>query len=288
MTKAEFRYHAPTTLAEVLRLLSSSADLQPLAGGYVLVPQVSRAGSASAGVVDLRNVPNLDQIATQQDGYLRVGGMVTLERIASDISIRSNWSALSDAASLVGDDQTRAHATLGGAVAIRADRGAASASGPNDMHAALLALDARVEVASVDGVSEVLIADILQNALPKGSLIVAVLIPEVGVGKASSYVKMRNPASLYPICGVASVVALGKSQQIKSLSLAVTGATDGTQRMAELESALVGGAMPQTMPVQGVNLEHCASDSFASADYRQQMTGVLAQDAIKSAIVRIK
>jgi carbon-monoxide dehydrogenase medium subunit len=289
MTKVEFNYHAPTSLAEAVQLLSNQSGLQPLAGGYMLVPTITSAASSCAGVVDLRKVPNLDQIATQADGHLRIGALVKLDHIATNAVIKSRWTALSDAASLVGDDQTRAHATLGGSVAVRENREPLSGSGPNDIHAALLALDARVEITSAsDGESELAIADVVHVGLPKGSLITAVLIPDLGAATASAYVKMRHPASLYPICGVAAVVGVAKAQQIKSLALAVTGATAGSLRMPDLESALIGRTLPQSLPMSGVSVDQCTSDSFAASDYRQHLTGVLTQDAITSALSRIK
>ena len=289
MTNAEFNYHAPTSLLGAIHLLSSGAELQPLAGGYTLVAEISRAGSTCAGVVDLRKVPHLDQIATKEDGYLRIGAMVTLDRIAVDASIVASWTALADAASMVGDDQTRAHATLGGAVAVRSRHGVMSAAGPNDIHAALMALDARVEIcSSTDTVSELPVAHVVQDGLPKGSLVTAVLIPALGAAVASAYVKMRHPASLYPICGVAAVVGVAKAQQIKSLALAVTGATRDSLRMSDLETALIGRAMPQTLPMPGVSIDQCHSDSFAAADYRQHLTGILTQDAVTCAMSRIK
>ena len=87
---------------------------------------------------------------------------------------------------------------------------------------------------------------------------------------------------------MAAVVGVAKAQQIKSLALAVTGATRDSLRMSDLETALIGRAMPQTLPMPGVSIDQCHSDSFAAADYRQHLTGILTQDAVTCAMSRIK
>lgn len=73
-----------------------------------------RHGRVGGHLVDLRDVPGLDAVQALPDGGLRIGAMVTLDRLAADPRVRAGWPALAATAGGLANPQVRRMATLGG------------------------------------------------------------------------------------------------------------------------------------------------------------------------------
>ena len=72
---APFTYHDPTTVDELVSLLSSLEDVKLLAGGQSLMPMLNLRLAQPDHLVDLNTVSGLGEIETTPDG-VRVGAMV--------------------------------------------------------------------------------------------------------------------------------------------------------------------------------------------------------------------
>ena len=164
---------------------------RPLGGGTDLIP-LRRAHHASSGrLVDLRGIAGSRDITWNADGSLTLGASVSIERIARDARIISEFPALAEACASVGTHQLRTMGTLGGNLGQRprcwyfrhrfeclrnGGRKCSAAEGENQYHAifqtgpcvavhpsdpavALTALEARVEIAGPDGTREVPIGE---------------------------------------------------------------------------------------------------------------------------------
>src|SRR5579871_2234786 len=77
MKPAAFRYHAPKTIDEAVKLLAEVApeDGRVLAGGQSLVPTMAFRLAKPGHLVDINNVAGLDQLAVK-DGKLVIGACV--------------------------------------------------------------------------------------------------------------------------------------------------------------------------------------------------------------------
>ncbi|MGE3147416.1 MAG: xanthine dehydrogenase family protein subunit M [Pseudorhodoplanes sp.] len=77
MKPAAFRYHAPKTLDETVRLLAEVApqDGRILAGGQSLVPTMAFRMARPGHLVDINNVAGLDRLVTE-NGHLVIGARV--------------------------------------------------------------------------------------------------------------------------------------------------------------------------------------------------------------------
>jgi len=84
------------------------------AGGVDLLDLMKEGLLAPARLVNLRSLPDLDGIAEEGAGGLRLGALVTLERLAADSGIGSRYRALAEAAAVSASPQIRHLATLGG------------------------------------------------------------------------------------------------------------------------------------------------------------------------------
>ena len=136
------RVLAPATLVQALAALAEPGGTVVLAGGTDLMPQ-SRAGRIGPArtLLNIRRIAGLDAIAVD-GGRLRIGTLVTVERLLRDALIAAHAPLLAQAADHFASAQVRNAATIGGNVC--------NASPAGDLLPPLLALDAEVELSSLD------------------------------------------------------------------------------------------------------------------------------------------
>jgi carbon-monoxide dehydrogenase medium subunit len=278
-------YHAPQTLDEAITLLAGIAVARPLAGGNTLLVEPSRSRIGDSELVDLRRIVELSGIRAR-DGGIWIGAMTPLVRIADDPTVQAKFSALAESVRSIGDAQVRNRASLGGNLADQNPEA--------DLPAAVLALAAQIEVRGTSGSRTIAADDLLigtaQTSLARGELITGVVLPGAASHSGSAYEKIKHPATLYAICGVAASVTLTASGSVSGCRVTVTGATEGGTRLPAVEAALVGrqpdpNALGAALAQEAQSLRF-RGDRFASADYRRHLTGVLVQRAITRAVER--
>jgi len=284
MSSRSFDYAAPKSVADAVALLGQTPDTLPLAGGHELLTQLRLRQIPASRLVDLRNIPALRSIDSNAAGTM-IGAMARLAEIAANAKLQGSTGALVDAIASVGDVQTRNMATIGGSLA--------SADGANDVVAALLVLEAQVEVSGPRGMRLVTVPDLIAGGgaalRAANELIVGVQVPEVPTGVASAYAKFKNPANSYPICGVAVAVGHNTNGNIGQIRIAVTGATKAAKRLTSAEAALAGKAIAdiKSLATGLLSPAEAVTDMFASADYRAHLVDVLAAEAIAAAVARL-
>jgi xanthine dehydrogenase YagS FAD-binding subunit len=84
------------------------------AGGIDLLDLMKEGLLAPSKIVNLRDVPDLDSVAEESDGGLRIGAMVSLASLAAHPIVRERYPALAGALADSASPQIRNMATLGG------------------------------------------------------------------------------------------------------------------------------------------------------------------------------
>jgi carbon-monoxide dehydrogenase medium subunit len=275
-----FQYVAPASLAEAIELLAADPANVALAGGNGLLTLLKRGELKPGTIVDLRRLDVLRGLSLAASGQLRVGALTTLTELGDDPRIRAAHlpGVLGDALAVTGDVQARNRATIGGTLA--------SAAPGSDLSAALLAMDASVDVVGIYGSRVIPLTGLLEGSalVRPGELITTVCIEPAEPG--SAYHRLANPATLHALCGVAVTVALAEDGTVRRCRVAVTGAMTYPRRLPELEVELVGTAPPMLVPLQ--HGPSYIDDALASADYRRQMTSLLAERAFTDAVARAR
>ncbi|MCS7282777.1 MAG: xanthine dehydrogenase family protein subunit M [Anaerolineae bacterium] len=147
----EFDLLMPRTLPEALEMLAQRApDVMPIAGGTNVIPDLRGGRYRPACLVNVAGLPELRGIR-QEDGFLVIGGGVTIAEVIEDPLIAQVAPVLQEAAKTLGSPLVRNRATLAGNLA--------NASPAADMAPPLLVLDAEVELASVEGTRRVPLKD---------------------------------------------------------------------------------------------------------------------------------
>ncbi len=249
-----YEYYRPQTLDEALVLLArSKPQTIPLAGGTA----VDRTSTEALAVVDLQSL-GLDRLR-RRSTHLEIGAMLTLQSLLEYLNAESETDAsvlatLKRVIQLEATYNLRQIATAAGTLV--------AASGRSPFATALLALDARLNLLPGDEI--IGLGDLLPFRHQKlhGRLI-SHLSFAVKAYLAYEFVA-RTPADL-PIVGVAVAswpsgrtrIALGGFGNIPILAL------DGT----ETDGAVLAARSAYAQ----------AEDEWASAEYRQEIAGILTQ-----------
>jgi len=281
MIPQEFEYAAPATLQAALELLADPGA-RPLAGGMSLVPLMKLRLAAPEKLVDLRLISSLKSIR-REGAFLHIGAMVTHYELESAPLIRQECPLLAAAAAAIGDVQIRNSGTIGGSVA-HADPAA-------DYPAALLALEARVQLTGPTGEREMtfedFVLDTFTTALEPGELVTAIVVPIEAPGTGVHYQKHPQPASGFPMVGVA-VRVRRENGLISFARVGVTGLSGKGYRARAVEERLIGGAasdveIKEAASVVAAGVE-ASADIHASAVYRSQLARVATVRAIQASL----
>jgi len=279
------RFSAPTALADALT--ATAAGYRPVAGGTDLVVG-ARQGKWSLpdDLVALDRIAELRGIEATADG-LRIGATTSHADLAAYPAIRERWTAIADAASIVGSPATRHVGTLGGNLANASP--AAETSGP------LLCFDAQLELRSTSGRRRIALADLFtgpgRTNVASNELIVAVEVPQLE-GSGSCYVRLEFRRQMeIAVVGATAVVRLD-GDVVRDARIAITALAPTVRRVAAAESSLVGtDGGPAAAAEAGRLAAEAAtpiSDVRASLDYRTAMAAVVVRRAITGAIRRAR
>jgi carbon-monoxide dehydrogenase medium subunit len=265
-----FDYAAPTSLDEALRILAERpGEAKLLAGGHSLIPVMKLRLASPSMLVDLARVPGLSGIRETGDG-LSIGATTTHAAIANSPAVQRLAPALAQAARQIGDRQVRARGTIGGS--------AAHADPASDYPGVLLALGATIVLRSTTGErtvpAEQFFTGLMETAARPDEAIVEIRIP---AAPRSVYAKFPNPASHYPIVGVAAVVKNG------GVRIGVSGAAPVPFRATAAEERLAGGLDPDAIS-NAANAAHdgreLLGDLHASSEYRAHLLAVMTRRAL--------
>lgn len=231
---------SPRTLEDALRAMRDADDAtRVLAGGTDLLVELESGRSAPERVVDVWKVAELRYVRAE-DGGVRFGALTTCSDLLRAPLAEERADLLVRAAREVGAVQIQNRATLGGNLG--------TASPAADLNPVLLALGARVRLASVRGLREVAVDDFLtgyrSTARLHDELIESVFVPERAPGEARRFRKVgtRRAQSIAKL-----VVALAWRVDERGNVVALRGGAgsmaERSVRLVELEKRLVGGPL---------------------------------------------
>ncbi len=286
MKPPPFRYAAPTSVDQALALLSAfGPEAKVLAGGQSLMPLLNLRLVRPGVLVDLNRVRELDYIR-EDDGEVAIGAMTRQRTAERSALVRRLLPLLADALPLVGHPPIRTRGTVGGSIA-HADPSA-------ELPAVLLALDGSVVVRGPAGTRRIPAADFfvsyLTTALAPEDLLVEVRFP-AHPGAGTAFMEVARRHGDYALVGAAALVRL-RDGRCQGVRLAFTGVGPTPVRVAEAEAAVEGRELTpavaaEVRKVVAARLEP-DSDIHASAEYRREVAGVLAERALRRAADRAR
>ena len=288
MKPAPFRYARPSSLAEATALLAAApGDSKLLAGGQSLVPMLNMRLVRPAVLVDVNGLRELTGITPLPGGGLRLGALTRHAELAASPLVRERGPLLAEAARHVGHAAIRNQGTLGGSVA-HADPAA-------ELPAALVALDARVQVTGPRGAREVaadaFFRGLLATTLEPDEILTALEVPARPAGWG--FVEIARRPGDFALAGVAVTLPsppLG-GEGIEGVRLVGFGVGDRPIRLGGAERVLAGGrldadAAARAGAAAGADCDP-PSDVHGSAEYRRHLATVLVERALLQAGARL-
>jgi CO/xanthine dehydrogenase FAD-binding subunit len=259
-----------------------------VAGGTDLVVG-ARQGKAPLpeSMVAIHRIDGLRGI-TGAGGGIRLGALATHAEIVDHPVIQERFTALADAAAIVGSHATRAQGTIGGNVM--------NASPAMETGGPLVCFGATATLQSTSGSRQIAVADLFagpgQTTARAGELLTAVDVPELPAGAGSCYARLEYRRQMeIAVVGATAVVILDGGK-VTDARIAITALAPTIHRVAEAEAALVGtdgGRAAAEAAAQAAAAGSAPiSDVRASADYRRAMAAVIARRAIEAAVARAK
>jgi carbon-monoxide dehydrogenase medium subunit len=286
MKPPRFEYHAPASVEEAMALLARyGGEGKLLAGGQSLVPLLNFRLSRPAALIDLNRIPELAYIR-EDDERIRLGAMTRQRAIEFSPLVRQRLPLLSEATALVGHLPIRTRGTIGGSVA-HADPSA-------EYPASLLALEGEVVVRGKSGERVVTAGDFfrsyLTTSLGSDEILTEVRLPAMRRGAGFAFEEFSRRHGDFAIVGIAAVV-VGEGQRCSRARLVAAGAGPVPIRLRGAEEVLEGeGLTEAAIEAAGrlaAELVRPDSDVHASADYRRNLTRVLAGRALRRAVARM-
>jgi carbon-monoxide dehydrogenase medium subunit len=182
---------------------------------------------------------------------------------------------------MIGDVQVRNRGTIGGNLA--------HADPASDIAAPALALSFEIVARSAArGERTIAVADLFAGAfmtsLAPDEILIEVRVPPAPAGSSSAYRALPQPASGYPIAGVA--VVLGGAAGAGA-AIAVTGVGEQPYRATSVEQALAAGSSIDDAVATITAGQRVNADIHADREYRAAMAAVMARRAHAAALARL-
>ena len=287
----EIDYAAPKTVAEAFALLNERGDrARVLAGGTDIIVQVREHRRDLDLLVDVKRIPELNELAYDPARGLVVGAAVPCYRIYEHAEIAKAYPGLIDAAALIGGIQIQSRASLGGNLC--------NSSPAADSIPALIALAAVCEIAGPNGSREVPVEQFCtgpgRNTLGRGELLVRLRFPAPKKNTGAAYLRFipRNEMDI-AVVGAGVAVTLDAAKERCTEARVALGAVAPTPLyVADAGAALVDGTLNDGLIEKAVAAARAAakpiSDMRGDAEYRKHLAGVLVKRALTIAIQRAR
>jgi carbon-monoxide dehydrogenase medium subunit len=283
MIPASFEYYAPRSLDDAIQFLTAHRDdVKILSGGQSLLPLMKMRLAKPGYVVDVGRLPGLDTIE-ENGSHLMLGALVTHAQIEASELLNKRCLLLPQTATTIADVQVRNRGTIGGSIA--------HADPAGDMPAAVLALDAEIQVVGPNGKRWVKAGDfflgLLMSVLEPDEIVTAVKVP-VTAGDKTAYLKAAPRSSGFAVVGVAVRIGLDGAGLCSRVAVAITGVGDKAYRADRTERMLLG-KKPEEQLIAAAAAEATGNidvidDINGSAEYRTNLTHVYTARAIQTAL----
>lgn len=275
-------YFEPNFVDEALVLLDRfGPDARVLAGGTRLRFALEHDGeSEKIALINVKRIADMRGIS-KAGAHLRIGSLATAAALAADEQARAFAPLLVKAAATLGAVQLRNVATVGGNLC--------SGDPASDLSAALLAYDARCELASSQEQSRIVgIEQLLSKRAPvlaTGELLVAVEIP-IGEHRYAYEKLMTRRAFEMALVAVAARCRL-EGARVSDVHIALAGAGETPLRAAATEAWLQGKSLDESTAEEAGRVAAAqdakpVTDHRAGAAYRRQLVAVLTRRALLS------
>ncbi len=284
----ELEYLSPASIEQAISLLSEYGEKSRIiAGGTDLLAQMKKKIVLLDVLINMKDIRNMDYIDYDETDGLRIGTLTTIASIDKSPLIRSEFSILAQAASMLGTPTIRNQATIGGNLC--------NAAPSADTAPALLVLGTRLKIAGAGGEKIVPIEDFFtgpgQTIIKHGQMLTEIQIPNLPLRSGAAYIKQtRRRGADLAVVGVAAMVIM-EGAILRDVKIALGAVAPTPIRAKKAEEILKGAKLDDKLLEKASQAASCESspidDARSSADYRRKLIIVLVKRAVTQAIEQI-
>jgi len=319
-----FEYANPATLQEALGMLGNKwGEANVLAGGTDLISLMKEYIETPKRLINIKGIKELGGIQISKTG-LRIGSAVTVEELMENAEVRKNFPALAEAARGVASPQIRNMGTVGGDLCQRPrcwyyrqgfgllamkDGNSLVPDGENRYHAilgnggpayfvsassfgpALVALGAKIRLASASGHREIAASKFFvtpQNensreiALLPNEILTEIIVPHEGT-KNATYEVRQKLALDWPLAA-ASVALKMKGSTVTSAKIVLGHVAPTPWEATQAEQALAGKAVTTESAEEAAKAAVADAKPLSGNGYKVQLTRVAVKRALLEAV----
>lgn len=285
-TLRSFDYEAPTSVDQAVALLAAAGPrARPMAGGTDLLVQMRRGLQALDLVVDVKRIPELNEIVFDPRGGLTFGAAVSCARLCEEPEVRRAYPGLVDAVSLIGGTAVQNRATVGGNLC--------NASPSGDSIPALIVYGAQCTIAGLAGRRAQPVQDFClapgRNILSAGEMLISIHLPAPQPHAGGCYVRFipRHEMDI-AVAGAGAWLALSEDQaQIVGARVALAAVASTPLLVQAAGEALAGMPPREDAFAEAARLAQEAAcpitDVRGTAPQRRHLVGVLTRRALHGA-----
>jgi CO/xanthine dehydrogenase FAD-binding subunit len=284
-------YVPAATLDEAIQALREGGDLaRVLSGGTDVIVQAREGRRNVAMLVDIKNIPEANELKFDPQEGLTLGATVPCYRIYGSEMVQRLYPALIDSASLIGGVQIQSRASLGGNLC--------NSSPAADSIPTLIALEATCLIAGPHGTRRVPVEEFCigpgQNQLQPGELLVSFHFPPPKPRSGARFLRFipRNEMDI-AVANAAVSLTLNERRDTITWGRVAIGAVAPTPLLVqEAGEALAGAPATSEGIAKAIEAAREAArpitDMRGSAAQRRHLVGVLVRRAAEGAIERAK
>lgn len=282
-----FTYHAPRTISEAVELLSSASGKSVfLAGGTDILVQLRENLRHADHVIDIKQIAELSKLETTAEGGLYLGAAVTCSQVQKS-PLTERYSALRDAALIIGGWQIQSRATIGGNLC--------NSSPAADSVPALMALGAEVTYALPTGTQNCSVSEFCtgpgKNVMNGEGLLLSLTLPPLGKTSGSAYERFipRYEMDIAVACA-GTYIELADNGTISQARIALGAVGPRAILATEVAEGLKGQTpsddLIEDVARQAATLATPINDMRGTIEFRQQLAYVLVKRTLHTALLR--
>jgi xanthine dehydrogenase YagS FAD-binding subunit len=324
-----FEYARPRNLSAALALTGSQwGETEILAGGTDLLGLMKNYVATPKRLVDIKGL-GLNDAGPDARGGFTIRATAILDQLAQDKTIRKEYRALAQALSEVASPQIRNMATLGGNLcqrprcwyyrngfgllardkngkslvpggenkyhAILGNSGPAYFVSPSTLAPALIALGAKIKLASAQGVRELALSDFYvspqneterEHALHPNEILTEVTIPETAKGLRSAAYEVRQKEAFDWPLATAAVALKMQGNRVESARIVLGHVAPIPWQAKEASEWLVGKTLNEDTAAKAGEAAVRGAKPLSQNGYKVQLARVAVKRALLEALRR--
>ena len=225
----DFKYHAPATIQEALKLLQKSPTPLVLAGGTFVLNYLKKSVQYPTDVISLKKIESLKGIKDEKKG-VSIGALTTIAELLESSVIKEHFFSLYDACQHLATTPLRNMATIGGNLASRFYW--------VDLPAVLISLGAKISLETSNTEETVSIEDFLKQKPSSKFILTSVFLPKKDL--ITFYFRHTKGSSVDVASLALAFSASKEDQSLESVRFVVNTASSFPVRLKSTEAVFEG------------------------------------------------